>query len=94
MMVAVGAFNLSIAVIVLLFLPDRVESARFLNAEEKTTIHRKLFLDQGGSGAKVFKMASLAEIFTDFQNWSLGPRLLYILRNNINVLFRRFVKAQ
>jgi MFS family permease len=71
MMVAVGAFNIVIAIIVLLFLPDSVDTARFLSADEKAAIHRKLALDQAGNGKKVFKPASLIEVVTDLQIWLL-----------------------
>ena len=67
MMVAVGAVNISVALVVLFFLPDSVDSARFLNADEKASIHKKLARDQAGNGAKVFKRGSLWEIFTDLQ---------------------------
>lgn len=71
MMVAVGAFNITVAITVLLFLPDNVDAAKFLTIEEKTAIHRKLILDQGGNGAKVFKLASLGEVVLDLQVWLL-----------------------
>ncbi|KIW99684.1 uncharacterized protein Z518_11097 [Rhinocladiella mackenziei CBS 650.93] len=71
MMVSIGVFNIAVACIVLTFLPDSVESARFLTAEEKQSIHRKLVLDQAGNGAKVFRLASLWEIFLDLQVWLL-----------------------
>lgn len=71
MMVAVGAFNISIAVLVLLYLPDTLEAAKFLSAQEKSSIKEKLAIDQGGNGEKVFKLASLAEVFTDVQVWLL-----------------------
>ena len=71
MMLSVGLFNIFIAIMVLLFLPDTLESARFLSAEEKNSIREKLALDQGGNGEKVFKLASLGEVFTDIQVWLL-----------------------
>lgn len=71
MMVAVGAVNVSVAFLVLFMLPDSVDSARFLNAEEKAAIHRKLARDQAGNGPKVFKAGSLWEIFMDVQIWLL-----------------------
>ena len=77
MMVSVGVFNIGVACIVLAFLPDSVDQARFLNAEEKAAIHRKLILDQGGNGKKIFKLASLGEVFLDSQIWLLS--LLTIL---------------
>jgi sugar phosphate permease len=71
MMVSVGVFNIGVACVVLLFLPDNVNGARFLSADEKASIHRKLALDQGGNGAKVFKPAALGEVFQDVQIWLL-----------------------
>lgn len=71
MMVAVGAVNVLIAFVVLWFLPDSVDSASFINAEQKAAIHRKLAVDQGGNGAKIFQANSLWEIFMDIQIWLL-----------------------
>lgn len=71
MMVSIGAFNIGVACLVLAMFPDSVDSARFLNADEKASIHRKLALDQGGNGAKVFRPASLREVFLDLQVWLL-----------------------
>ncbi|KAK5055123.1 hypothetical protein LTR84_012871 [Exophiala bonariae] len=71
MMVAVGIFNICVATIVLLFLPDTVDSAKFLSSDEKASIHRKLALDQAGNGTKVFRRSSLWEIFFDAQIWLL-----------------------
>ncbi|EXL65427.1 hypothetical protein FOPG_18344 [Fusarium oxysporum f. sp. conglutinans race 2 54008] len=59
MMVAVGVFNIFVAVAVLLFLPDSLESAKFLTEGEKDIIRRKLALGQGGNGVKVFRAASV-----------------------------------
>lgn len=71
MMVSIGVFNVLIACVVLAFLPDSVDSAKFLTADEKEAIHRKLALDQGGNGAKVFHLSSLWEMFSDLQIWLL-----------------------
>ncbi|RMZ82867.1 hypothetical protein DV737_g1891, partial [Chaetothyriales sp. CBS 132003] len=71
MMLSVGIFNIGTACVVLAFLPDTVDSAKFLTAEEKASIHRKLALDQAGNGAKVFHPSSLWEIFLDLQVWLL-----------------------
>lgn len=71
MMVAVGVFNICVACIVLAFLPDTVDSAKFLSSEEKASIHKKLAFDQAGNGTKVFRAASLWEIFLDAQIWLL-----------------------
>jgi len=71
MMLAVGLFNVCIAFIVLFFLPDNLDNAKFLTAEEKTAIHVKLALDQGGNGAKVFRRSALGEVLKDIQIWLL-----------------------
>lgn len=71
MMVSIGALNVSVALLVLFFLPDSVATARFLNAEEKTAIHHKLARDQAGNGEKVFKASSLKEVACDVQIWLL-----------------------
>ncbi|KAF2092631.1 putative allantoate permease [Rhizodiscina lignyota] len=74
MFVAVGAFNILVAVAVILFLPNNVDSASFLSEDEKVAIHDLLILDQGGNGKKVFKFWSLWETAADLQVW-----LLFIL---------------
>lgn len=71
MMVAIGVFNLCVALVVLLFLPDSLDTARFLSKDEKANIRQKLVLDQAGNGVKVFKLASLGEVFLDLQIWLL-----------------------
>ncbi|OBT71040.1 hypothetical protein VF21_10625 [Pseudogymnoascus sp. 05NY08] len=71
MMLAVGLVNIVVAIVVLLFLPDCVDSANFLTTSEKTAIHVKLTLDQGGNGAKVFRFSGLGEVLRDAQIWLL-----------------------
>lgn len=79
MMVSVGVFNLIIATTVLFLLPDSVESAKFLSADEKAAIQKKIALDQGGNGQKVFRAASLVEVFLDLQVWLLFVLTLLIV---------------
>lgn len=71
MMIAVGVFNAITAVVVIVFLPSTIESAKFLAPAEKESLQRMLVLDQAGNGAKVFEWKGLAEVFLDPQVWLL-----------------------
>lgn len=71
MMVIVGATNIIMAGIILVFLPHSVDSAKFLTADEKEAIHRKLAFDQAGNGAQVFRFSALVDVFMDLQIWML-----------------------
>jgi MFS family permease len=71
MFVAVGAVNILVAITVLLFLPDSLESATFVSTHEKKLIATKLEADQTGNGAKVFKADSILEALKDTQIWLL-----------------------
>ena len=71
MMIAVGVFNVCVALIVIFFLPSTLLSAKFLAQNEKESLRRMLALDQAGNGAKVFKVKGLSEVFTDLQVWLL-----------------------
>lgn len=74
MFIAVGAFNVLVAIAVILLIPNNVDAARFLTEDEKTEIHDVLTLDQAGNGKRVFKLWSLWEAAADLQVW-----LLFIL---------------
>jgi hypothetical protein len=82
MMVAVGAFNACIAVIVLLFLPSTLDSAQFLSAAETQVLRRMLILDQAGNGTKVFQIKGLKDVFLDLQVWLLTLLITLILLPN------------
>lgn len=71
MMVVIGLSNMVVAVFILLFLPRSVESVKFLNAQEKDSLHRMLLLDQAGTGDKIFKAKGVWEAFADLQVWLL-----------------------
>lgn len=71
MMVAVGIFNICTALVVIIFLPSTLESAKFLSSTEKELLRRMLVLDQAGNGLKVFNMKGLYEVFIDPQVWLL-----------------------
>ncbi|KAJ5613391.1 hypothetical protein N7510_006585 [Penicillium lagena] len=71
MMIAVGIFNICIALVVIVFLPSTLDSARFLISTEKESLRRMLVLDQAGNGLKVFKTKGLSEVFIDLQVWLL-----------------------
>ncbi|MCJ1304697.1 hypothetical protein MMC08_007510 [Hypocenomyce scalaris] len=77
MMLATGLFNVLVAVVILIFLPNSRDSAKFLSADEKESLHRTLILDQAGNGPKVFRIRGVWEAFADLQVWLLS--LLTIL---------------
>ncbi|KAI0190893.1 putative allantoate permease [Xylaria flabelliformis] len=71
MFVAVGIFNLIIAALTILFLPNGPQTAAWLSEAEKIRIHEKLALDQAGTGMKVFQKAALKEVLFDIHVWIL-----------------------
>ncbi|KAI0446464.1 putative allantoate permease [Xylaria telfairii] len=71
MFVAVGLFNLIIAVLIIVLLPNSPESASWLSEAEKIRIREKLALDQAGTGPKVFRKAALKESLFDLHVWIL-----------------------
>lgn len=71
MFLAVGVLNLLVALAVILCLPNSVDSAKFLTAEEKAGLQDALTLDQAGNGKRVFKFSSLLEAAADLQTWLL-----------------------
>lgn len=71
MMIAVGIFNICIALVVIFCLPSTLDSAKFLTSTEKESLRRMLVLDQAGNGLKIFKRKGLFEVFTDLQVWLL-----------------------
>lgn len=71
MMIAVGIVNICTALVVIIFLPSTLDSAKFLGSTEKELLHRMLVLDQAGNGLKVFNIKGLYEVFIDPQVWLL-----------------------
>ncbi|KAI0456323.1 putative allantoate permease [Xylaria acuta] len=71
MFVAVGLFNLIIAALIILFLPNTPEAASWLSEAERIRIREKLALDQAGTGMKVFRKAALREALFDIHVWIL-----------------------
>lgn len=71
MFVSVGAFNILVAIAVLIWLPDAVESASFLTTAEKAHIEATLAVDQAGTGRRIFKRAALIETMLDPAVWLL-----------------------
>ncbi|KAI1129207.1 putative allantoate permease [Nemania abortiva] len=71
MFVAVGLFNLVIAVLILLLLPNAPETASWLSEAEKMHIRERLTLDQAGTGKKVFQKMALVEVPFDMHAWVL-----------------------
>ncbi|KAI0534715.1 putative allantoate permease [Xylaria digitata] len=72
MFVAVGLFNIFVATLILLLLPNTPEAASWLSEPEKRRIREKLALDQAGTGRKVFrKMAVVEALVFDIHVWLL-----------------------
>ncbi|KAJ8113680.1 hypothetical protein ONZ43_g5101 [Nemania bipapillata] len=71
MFVAVGLFNLIIAVLILLLLPNAPETTSWLSEAEKIRIRERLALDQAGTGRKVFRATALVEALFDTHVWVL-----------------------
>lgn len=71
MMVAVGAFSILVALAVIVFLPNSVESAPFLTAGEKEQVLHNLAIDQAGNGRRIFNRAVLMEALGDPAVWLL-----------------------
>ncbi|KAH9906041.1 MFS general substrate transporter [Xylariomycetidae sp. FL2044] len=71
MFVAVGLFNLGVAVLILLFLPGTPEEASWLSEDERALIRARLALDQAGTGKKVFRRAAVTEALCDVHVWLL-----------------------
>jgi hypothetical protein len=71
MFVAVGLFNLGVAVLILLYLPNTPDAASWLTEAEKAHIREKLALDQAGTGRKVFQKEALLETLRDTHLWIL-----------------------
>ncbi|KAI0868974.1 putative allantoate permease [Hypoxylon argillaceum] len=71
MFVAVGLFNLIIAVLILLLLPNAPDTASWLTKAEKMRIRERLALDQAGTGKKVFRKMALVEALLDTHVWIL-----------------------
>ncbi|CAJ2507865.1 Uu.00g090510.m01.CDS01 [Anthostomella pinea] len=71
MFVAVGASNLLVAALILLFLPEAPDAASWLTPAEKVHIHARLALDQAGAGRKVFRREAIMETLCDAHVWVL-----------------------
>ncbi|KAI0431068.1 putative allantoate permease [Xylaria sp. FL1042] len=72
MFIAVGLFNIILALLILFLLPKTLDTASWLSEAEKTRIREKLTLDQAGTGKKVFRKTGLIEALAfDLQVWIL-----------------------
>lgn len=71
MFVAVGAFNVLVALCVMLVIPRDVQAATFLDESEKKRVQVALSRDQAGNGPKVFQWSGVKEAFLDLQVWLL-----------------------
>lgn len=71
MMVTVGVLNLISAIIVLVYMPDGIQSAHFITDSEKSILQSVLAADHSGTGRRVLKLSSLWETARDIQVWLL-----------------------
>lgn len=71
MFLVIGLVNILAAALILVFLPLSLETARFLSADEKTTISARLKEDSANVSPKQFHVASLWVVLTDIQTWLL-----------------------
>lgn len=79
MFLAVGVFNLMVALGVLFIMPNGVQEAKFLTEEEKKLVEEALARDQSGAGKKVFHMSGIWEALTDLQVWLLFVNTILIV---------------
>ncbi|KAJ5285929.1 hypothetical protein N7524_001235 [Penicillium chrysogenum] len=71
MFVVIGVVNILVSLLVIFFLPNTPDDAKFLNDSEKRRIAQRLTDDQAGVGVKVFQLRSVLEAFGDLQTWLL-----------------------
>lgn len=71
MFVAIGTANLIVAVLLLLWLPNSINSAPFLKEDQKAHAQKTLALDQAGNGRRIFQRAGLIEAIGDPAVWLL-----------------------
>ncbi|UKZ67570.1 uncharacterized protein TrAtP1_008725 [Trichoderma atroviride] len=79
MFVAVGVFNLFVAVAVILLMPNSITSAKFLTEDEKALVEEVLARDQAGSGKKVFHVSGIWDALKDLQVWLLFVNTILIV---------------
>lgn len=79
MFLAVGAFNLLVALAVLWRMPSGIRSARFLDEGDRALLERALARDQAGNGEKVFRAAGLVDAARDAQVWLLCLNTILIV---------------
>ncbi|KAJ5459192.1 hypothetical protein N7530_011136 [Penicillium desertorum] len=71
MFVVIGVVNILVSLLVIFFLPNTPDEAKFLSDSEKRRIAQRLTDDQAGVGVKVFRLRSVLEAFGDLQTWLL-----------------------
>ena len=79
MFIAVGAFNLLVALAVLFRMPSGIRNARFLSEGEMMLLEETLARDQAGNGKKVFRASGLVEAARDAQLWLLCLNTILIV---------------
>ncbi|KAH6605761.1 hypothetical protein Trco_004914 [Trichoderma cornu-damae] len=79
MFVSVGAFNLVVAVAVILLMPSGVREAKFLTEDEKALVEEALARDQAGAGNKVFHASGIWDALKDLQVWLLFLNTILIV---------------
>ncbi|KAH8672594.1 permease of the major facilitator superfamily [Tricladium varicosporioides] len=71
MFVVVGAVNIIIGILVVIFLPAKPQDAKFLTKEEKSFVLARLATNQTGLPKKEAKKAQILEAFADANIWLL-----------------------
>ncbi|KAH6663980.1 major facilitator superfamily domain-containing protein [Plectosphaerella plurivora] len=79
MFVAVGAFNLCIGCLVTFWMAPSIDAARFLDEDEKATLHDALAADHAGNGDKVFRASGIWDALKDLQVWLLFLNTILIV---------------
>ncbi|PTB69009.1 MFS general substrate transporter [Trichoderma citrinoviride] len=79
MFVAVGVFNLFVALAVIIVMPSGVREAAFLTEDEKALIEEVLARDQAGAGKKVFRASGILDALKDLQVWLLFLNTILIV---------------
>ena len=73
-----GALAISCGVLVIFFLPDSPNTARFLTEEEKIAALERVRLDQAGTHNKKIKRYQVVETFKDVRTWIMFIIILCI----------------
>ncbi|KAI9370119.1 major facilitator superfamily domain-containing protein [Aspergillus egyptiacus] len=71
MFLAIGAANILVALLVLVFLPTSPDAAAFLSQADRSRLAERLAADSAGLGPKAFQYTSILSALADAQSWLL-----------------------